>query len=100
MYCNTMTLFYGNQRAMVATFEDDEVFGGAWRVRRLLVLTGGLRVMVHPSTYYSAGGDRLQVMRNVGRRGLVVEDLNELFGINVILALDFVLELLERNLVQ
>ena len=95
-----MTLFHGNQRAIVVTFEDDEVFGGAWRVRRLLVLTGGMRVMVHPSTYYTAGGDRLQVIRNVGRRGLMVEDWNRLFGVNVIMASDFVLELLERSLVQ
>ena len=85
---------------MLVTFEDDEVFGGAWRLRRLLVLTGGVRVLVQPSTYLTAYGDRLQQRRNLGRRRLRVEDINSLLGTNVVQASEVVLELLERGLVR
>ena len=84
----------------MVSFEDDEVIGGAWRLRRLLALTGSFRVMVNQSTVLIVREDRRQMFRNLGRRGFWVEDLNSgLYG-NVVMAYEVVLELEERGWVQ
>ena len=98
-YC-TMALYVEGSRALVVTFEDDELFGGGWRMRRLLVLTGGIRVSVYPSTDITAFEDRLRLWRYIGLRRLRAEDLNSTLEMNVVLASEVILELMERGLVR
>ena len=100
MYCCTVAMCVGDRVWSVVSFEDDAAYGGAWRLRRLLALTGGFRTRVTQSTYDTARADRIRMMRDLLRRGFTVEDMNRDMDANVVLAYEVVLELEEHGLVQ
>ena len=100
MYCCMMTLFTGGRRWTVVMFMEDDVFGGAWRVHRLLASGGDIGGIMHSSSFSTAAFDRMRMRRNLGRRGFEVEDLNGTLGAEVVLASDVIMELEDRGLLQ
>ena len=64
IYLSTMVLIFEEPRAMVVSFEDDLLFGGVWRMRRLIHRIDGARVSVVSSSFDTTYEERRECGEN------------------------------------